>query len=613
MFGRITPLALLLLLASCGGAQTTGATTASEAGPPTIEEAEAFVARVEREMNEFGEFAARTAWVRATYISFDTNWLVQRMRTEATELEVAWANEAARFNGLELEPDLRRRIEMIKLSMTLPAPSREGAADELAAITTSLGSTYSTGRVTLSTPDGGTEEVTLDELEVRMGTERDPARLQEMWTGWREVTPGMRDDYARMVAIANEGARELGYESVRDLWLSKYDMEPEAMAAEVDRLWSQVAPLYEQLHCYVRAQLAEQYGDEVVPADQPLRADILGNMWAQTWGNVDEFVVPEGQGVGYDLTEILVAQGYDDQRMVRTGEAFFTSLGLPALPDTFWERSLFVRPQDREVVCHASAWDIDDRDDLRIKMCIRINAEDFQTVHHELGHNYYQRAYADLSPIYRTGAHDGFHEAIGDFVGLSVTPEYLVQIGLLQEDQLPPASADLALLMTQALDKVAFLPFGLMIDKWRWEVFSGETPPERYNDRWWELRRQYQGVRPPVERPADAFDPGAKYHVANNVPYLRYFLSFIMQFQFHQSACERAGWEGPLHRCSVYGSDEVGEPFARMLALGASQPWPDTLEEFTGTRQMDGSAIVAYFAPLMTWLQEQNEGRACGW
>ncbi|HJK96823.1 MAG TPA: M2 family metallopeptidase [Polyangiaceae bacterium LLY-WYZ-14_1] len=576
--------------------------------PATADEAKRFVERVEEERSAFNERAARTAWVRANFITHDTDWLLQQIRAEGTKLSVQWANEAKRFNDVEVGEDVRRKLEIIKQDLTLPAPDREGAAEELAEITTRLSSIYSTGKITY---EG--EEVALDELEVLMREVEDPAKLQEIWTKWREVAVPMRDDYLRMVEIANEGARDLGYDNVRELWLSKYDMAADEMATEVDRLWEQVKPLYDALHCHVRARLTEKYGAEVVPADQPIRADLLGNMWAQTWGNIAKSVAPKGAEVPYDLTEVLAEEGYTPKKMVEVGEAFFTSLGIAPLPETFWERSLITKPEDREVVCHASAWDLDDQDDIRIKMCTKVNADDFQTVHHELGHNIYQRAYKEQPPLYREGAHDGFHEAIGDFVALSITPEYLVRIGLIDPVQLPPPEADLGLLMERALDKIAFLPFGLLMDKWRWEVFAGDVEAGKVNARWWELRRQYQGVRPPVARPEDAFDPGAKYHIPNNVPYLRYFLSFIMQFQFHQAACEMAGWEGPLHRCSIYGSEEVGKKFEEMMALGASQPWPDTLETFTGSRQMDGSAILAYFAPLKTWLDEQNADRTCGW
>jgi peptidyl-dipeptidase A len=424
----------------------------------------------------------------------------------------------------------------------------------------------------------------------------------------------MRGDYARLVEIANEGAKELGYANVGVMWRSGYDMPPDEFAREMDRLWLQVKPLYDQLHCYVRAKLHEHYGAAIQPATGPIRADLIGNMWAQEWGNIYDLVAPKGVGdLGFDLTALLVEKGYDPMKMVKAGENFYTSLGLPALPATFWERSQFVKPRDREVVCHASAWDIDNKDDLRIKMCIKVNADDFVVIHHELGHNYYQRAYNQQPFLYLNGAHDGFHEAIGDFIALSITPEYLVQIGLLDASKVPSADKDIGLLLRQALDKVAFLPFGLLMDKWRWSVFSGETKPADYEAQWNALRRRYQGIVPPADRPATAFDPGAKFHIPGNTPYARYFLARILQFQFYQAAAEQSGWKGPLHRCSFYGNKVVGERLNKMLAMGASRPWPEALEAFTGSRQMDGSAMVAYFKPLMAWLEEQNKGRPLGW
>jgi peptidyl-dipeptidase A len=424
----------------------------------------------------------------------------------------------------------------------------------------------------------------------------------------------MREDYVRLVGIANEGAKELGYPDVGALWRSGYDMTPDEFAREVDQLWLQVKPLYDQLHCYVRAKLNEHYGAQVQPATGPIRADLLGNMWAQEWGNVYDLVAPKGVGdLGYDLTTLLEAKNYDPIKMVKTGEAFYTSLGLPSLPETFWKRSMFTKPRDREVVCHASAWDIDNKEDLRIKMCIKVNADEFKVIHHELGHNYYQRAYNQQPFLYLSGAHDGFHEAIGDFIALSITPDYLVQIGLLDSSKVPSTDKDIGLLLREAMDKVAFLPFGLLMDKWRWGVFSGATQPADYQKDWDALRRRYQGVVPPVERSATAFDPGAKYHIPGNTPYARYFLARILQFQFYKAAAEQAGWKGPLHRCSFYGNKAVGERLNKMLAMGASKPWPDALEAFTGSRKMDGSAMIAYFQPLMAWLEEQNKGRQCGW
>lgn len=448
-----------------------------------------------------------------------------------------------------------------------------------------------------------------------MGTTRDPEKLKEMWASWNNnVGAPMRDDYARLVQIANQGAEQLGFADLGAMWRSGYDMPADDFAREMDRLWLQVKPLYDQLHCYVRAKLNERYGSKVQPATGPIRADLLGNMWAQEWGNIYELVAPAGVGdLGFDLTALLVGKGYDPVKMVKTGEAFYTSLGLPALPPPFWDRSQFVKPRDREVVCHASAWDIDNKDDLRIKMCIKVNAEDFVVIHHELGHNYYQRAYNQQPFLYLNGAHDGFHEAIGDFIALSITPEYLVQIGLLEASKVPSADKDIGLLLRQAMDKVAFLPFGLLVDKWRWQVFSGATKPAEYQTAWTELRRRYQGIVPPVDRPATAFDPGAKYHIPGNTPYARYFLARILQFQLYKAAAEQVGWKGPLHRCSFYGNKAVGERLNRMLAMGASRPWPEALEAFTGSRQMDGSAMLDYFRPLMTWLEAQNKNRTCGW
>jgi len=597
-----------IAIAAFAACAHSGAGASGSSAAPTAAEATAYVQAAETELTERSEYEARVAWVYNNFITYDTEWLLQRVDAEATEARVRLASGAGRFAQTDLPADTRRAIDRLRLSLVLPAPQREGAASELAAITTRLSSIYSTGRI-----DYQGRQVSLDELETLMGTERNPARLQEIWTKWHAVATPMREDYARMVSIANEGARDLGFDNVGQMWLSNYDMPAADMEREVERLWGQMQPFYEQLHCYVRGRLNTHYGDSVVPLDQPIRADLLGNMWAQDWAALMPIVRPRGAAQTYDTTQLLTRAGYDAVRMTRAAEGFYTSLGLPPLPDTFWERSLLTRPRDRDVVCHASAWDLDARDDLRVKQCIQINAEHFQTIHHELGHNYYQRAYAGQSYLYRDGAHDGFHEAIGDFIALNITPDYLVDIGLLRRNQVPPASADVSLLMEQALTKLAFLPFAITMDQWRWQVFDGRITPDRYNAAWWELRERYQGVRPPTARGEEFFDPGAKYHIANNVPYLRYFLAHVLQFQFYEAACRQAGWEGPLHRCTVYGDREVGARFNAMMEMGASRPWPDALEAFTGTRQMDGGSMVRYFQPLTAYLQEQNRGRTCGW
>ncbi len=575
---------------------------------PTAAEAAAFVADAERQLAEASEYAGRVAWVRATNITYDTMWLEAKANAEYTELSVKLANEAARFNDVEVPFDVRRKLNILTQGIVLPAPNKPGAATELAEITTRLDSTYATGKFEYKG-----EMITLDEASQILAASRDPAETKALYEGWRTISPVMADDYTRMVDIANEGARELGFDDVGAMWRSGYDMEPDAFAAETDRLWSQVQPFYENLHCYVRTRLFETYGADVQPDSGPIRADLLGNMWSQQWGNIYDVVAPKTGGTSsYDMTELLVEADYDAEKMVRTGEGFYTSLGLAPLPDTFWQRSQITRPEGREVVCHASAWDLDNLEDVRIKMCTQVNADDFYTVHHELGHNVYQRAYKDQSFLFKNGANDGFHEAIGDFVGLSaLTPTYLNQIGLL--DEVPGADEDIPFLLKMALDKIAFLPFGLMVDRWRWDVFSGETSPDEYNDAWSANMLKYQGLVPPGDRPDNAFDPGAKYHIPGNTPYTRYFLAHIYQFQFHRAACEQIGWTGPLHRCSIYGNEAVGERFNAMMEMGQSRPWPEAMYAFTGQRTGDASAIADYFAPLNTWLTEQNEGKDCGW
>lgn len=583
------------------------AVSASAAAKPTRQDAETFIAGAEKRYAEISVDANRASWVQANFITVDTEILAAQANERSTALGVELAKEAARFDGLDLPYDVRRKLDLLKLSLTLPAPADPAKNAELARVAAELEGQYGRGKY-CKTPD---HCLTFEELAKILRESRDPKELQDVWVGWHKIAPPMKPGYERYVELGNEGARELGYKDLGAFWRAKYDMPPDAFAAEVDRLWNQVKPLYDQLHCYVRARLNEKYGSEVVPLDQPIRADLLGDMWAQSWSNIYPLVAPPNADPGYDLTERLAAKKVAPLDMVRTGERFFTSLGFAPLPKTFWERSLFLRPKDRDVVCHPSAWDIDNENDLRLKMCIEVNQDDFLTVHHELGHNFYQRAYNRQAPLYRDSANDGFHEAVGDTIALSVTPEYLKRIGLI--DQVPDPSKDLGLLMNRALDKIAFLPFGLLIDQWRWKVFAGEITPADYNRAWWELRRKYQGVRPPVARSEADFDPGAKYHVPAGTPYTRYFLADILQFQFHRALCQAAGVKGPLHRCSVYENKEAGRRLAQMLEMGQSRPWPEALKALTGSERMDATAILDYFKPLEVWLEAQNKGRRCGW
>jgi peptidyl-dipeptidase A len=583
------------------------------AGPsgPTVAEVDAFIARAERELNEDSVRSNRIGWINSTYITDDTDELVTEAEAESTALSMRLALEAApllKVTGVSEQS--RRKLSSLVSGIGLPGPTREGATRTLSDIATRLHSSYGTGKGTLEgKPVGGSD------IEDRMRTIRNPELLKEMWTSWHgSVGAPMRQDYARMVALANEGARELGFRDVGAMWRSQYDMPAGAFAVMLDRLWGEVSPLYRELHCYTRTKLNERYGEAVQPRTGPIRADLLGNMWAQDWSGIYDVVAPPGGGeIGFDVGALLVEKGYDAEKMVRAGEGFFTSLGLEALPETFWDRSMLVEPADREVMCHASASSIDNKDDLRLKMCIKVNAADFRTIHHELGHLYYFRAYKGLSFLDADGANDAFHEAIGDTIALSVTPDYLAEIGLLDRASVPGEDKDIGLLLRQAMDKVAFLPFGLLVDRWQWGVFDGSVSASDYNAAWDDLRRTYQGVAPPVERGETSFDPGAKYHVAAVTPYSDYFLASLLQFQLYEAACRQAGWSGPLHRCSFYGKKEVGRRLEAMMQMGASRPWPDALEAFTGNRELSGRSISAYFKPLETWLKELNKGSRCGW
>ena len=580
---------------------------AAETGP-TIDEAQAFIDEAEARLFDLWKTAGRAAWVQNNFITEDTNAIAAAANTELMAATTELATQAAGFNALDLPPVVERKLVLLKTSLSAVAPSEPALQQELAEIMTEMESIYGQGEYC---QEGKEECLPLPTMERMFAEVRDTDELLDIWQGWRGVSPQIKPLYERFVELSNAGAQELGFADLGDMWRSGYDMPPDEFTAELERLWDQVRPLYELLHCHVRAELGEEYGTAVVPEDEPIPAHLLGNMWSQTWANIYEQVRPSDSGPGYDLTDLLRRQGVDELEMVRYGERFFTSLGFAPLPATFWERSLFVMPAARDVVCHASAWDLDYEDDVRIKMCISVNDEDFVTIHHELGHNYYQRAYSIQDPLYRTSANDGFHEGIGDTIALSITPEYLVKVGLLS--RAPSAENDIGLLLRQALDKIAFLPFGLLVDQWRWKVFAGEITPDAYNEDWWDLRREYQGILPPEPRSEADFDPGAKYHVPANTPYTRYFLAHILQFQFHRTLCEAAGVEGPLHRCSIFESEAAGRRLQAMLEMGASRPWPDALEVIAGTREMDATAILDYFAPLAAWLDAQNEGRACGW
>jgi len=604
-----------LILALAGGCAPPGPGTPAPAGGVSgragaAQSADEFVARVNGELAALSQEAQAAGFTLDTFITPDT----QLLNAKANDRYLAYLSkavaEARRYDPHELSPASARALMKLRLNVAAPAPDDAHKRARLTQLEAQLEARYGEGKYC---PQGPASCRNLDQLSDTLARSRNYDELTEAWKGWHGVGAGMRADYREFVALANEGARELGFKDLGVMWRAGYDMSPEEFDAESERLWQQVKPLYDGLHCYARARLAKRYGKDKVPAGKPIPAQLLGNMWAQQWNKIYPDILKPYPGASIETADAaLKTQKWDPLRMTHSAESFYTSLGFPQLPKTFWQRSMFARPRDREVVCHASAWDMGSTGDVRIKACLEPTEEDLYTVYHELGHVYYSLSYANQPYLFRDGANDGFHEAIGDTVNLSVTPAYLAKIGLIRA-LAPSHEALINQQMKMALEKIAFLPFGRLIDQWRWRVFSGEITPENYNSSWWELRRRYQGIAPPVPRSEADFDPGAKYHIPSNTPYTRYFLSFILQFQFHKALCAAAGNQGPLYQCSNYGSEQAGRRFADMLSLGASQPWQDALEKLTGTRRIDAAAISEYFQPLMQWLSEQNQGQPCGW
>ncbi|MBL8715685.1 MAG: M2 family metallopeptidase [Myxococcales bacterium] len=623
----------LVLVSACGAgdlrpvhntvvvATPTAATTAAPAPKgPTEEDAKKFLVGVDKELRRLWTAQSRADWINKTYITVDSDELA----ADAQEAQMAYLNQvipqATKFDGLALPEPLRRQLTLLKLaSLPTPSPNDAKKRAKLADLTVWLGSEYGKGKYTpkedsklpkLAKAYGVKESAwNLEDLSRLMAKERDAAVLLEAWKGWHATGHHLKARYKEYVELGNEGAKEIGFADMGALWRAGYDMTPEAFEQDTERLYTQIKPLYEQLHCYVRKQLRKKYPAEKI--GQKIPAHLLGNMWAQDWNNVYDLVEPYPGAAKLDVTAGLKKKKVDEKGLVRIAEKFFVSVGLDPLPKTFWERSLFKRPEDREVVCHASAWDVNFNNDLRIKMCVEINEEDLLTAHHELGHNYYYHYYYKLPMLFQQGANDGFHEGIGDTIALSVTPKYLHDIDLVPTVQKDDKAA-LDFLMKTALGKIAFLPFGKLIDQWRWDVFSGKTKPGDWNKAWWQLRERYQGVAAPIARTEADFDAGAKYHVPGGVPYVRYFLAHVYQFQFHRALCKAAGHTGPLHECSIYGNKDAGKKLEAMLRLGASKPWPEAMEALTGEKTADAAALLEYFAPLSKWLADQNKGEQCG-
>ena len=559
---------------------------------------EVFLEKIEKDNLSEGPIVSSAYWIGSNFITHDSQNIVADYSKRYTLKSLENSRTASSFNDLKTSDSNRRKLELLKSSFVMPPPLDENLASELSSISTKLEAMYGSGEYCYE--DGSCYD--LEAFEQIIDKSRNPKDLLMAWNGWHEVGKPMKPMYMRMVEIGNQGSRDLGYSGLDDLWFSKYDMPADDFLKETDSVWEEVKPLYDALHCHVRSQLNKHYGDEVVSLNGPLPVHLMGNMWGQSWSNIYDLVYPEASKTkSVDVTQIIQERNINETEMVKYAEDFFLSIGFEPLPDTFWERSLFVKPQDRSVVCHASAWNLDSaNNDLRIKMCIEKNEEDFITIHHELGHIFYYQAYNHLPTLFQGGANDGFHEAFGDLLTLSITPDYLKQIGFITADEAEQAKNDsIGLLMKQALEGVVVIPWALMLDKWRAGVFTGDISDTELNEAWWNMREAYQGIAPPSYRSEAYFDPGAKYHIPGNTPYTRYYLARIMQYQFHESLCNDIGFTGSLHECSIYGDKLAGEKIISTMAMGQSAPWQDAFEKLTGTRKISGKSVMNYYNCLL--------------
>lgn len=640
MAPRRLPLLLALstlALAACrpSPAPPPGAPAATAA--PADAGAAAFLARVDAEYRRTWPETTAAQWLSTTDAGPDAQRLAELADARARARLDAWLAEAGRHDNASLPAAQRRQLDLLWRLDTAPAPPLPAQRDQMGRLAGRLEGGYAAAAACQAATAACRP---LPVLERVLADNRDYDAQLQAWRAWHDAAAPLHAPFRAFVALANAGARHRGQPDLGALWRSGYDMPPAQLEAEVERLWKQVAPLYGQLQCYAGRRLQEAYGRRGTLPGGLLPAHLLGDMWQQDWSNAWDLLQPYPQAASPDVTDALqrrrqgrlraalaqVPAGDADARflagrdaaragaqdMARQAEAFYVSLGLPALPQSFWQRSQFVRPLERQALCEASAWDMDLAGDVRVRMCLAPNESDFLALVHEMGHLYYDLAYHAQPVLLQGGANDAFHEAVGDTAVLAMTPAWLHAAGLAGapgEDRRATINAQMRI----ALSRLPRLPFALAMERWRWGVFDGTIAPAQDNRAWWALKARYQGVAPAAPRADDAFDPGAKYHVAANIPYLRYFLADVLQFQLHAALCRAAGQDGALQACSIAGNAEAGRRLQAMMARGASQPWQRTLQELTGQNDFDAAPMLEYFAPLSQWLAEQNRGRDCAW
>ncbi|XP_048222837.1 angiotensin-converting enzyme-like protein Ace3 [Perognathus longimembris pacificus] len=471
---------------------------------------------------------------------------------------------------------------------------------------------YSMGQVCMSEGPCVTLESDLEEI---MATSRNEKELLWAWQGWHDtVGRQLRPLFGRYVQLSNKAANLNGYDDMGDLWRAKY--ESDTLEDDLEDLFEELKPLYLNLHAYVRRSLFHHYGPDMIDLRGPIPAHLLGNMWAQSWVKILDLVLPYPKKPPEDITKNMKGQHWKPEKMFQEADTFFTSLGLISVPNEFWKKSMLEKPTDgREVECHTSAWNFHKDNDFRIKKCTEVTIEDLLSIFHQMGHIQYFLQYQNHSILFRAGANPAFEEAVGLVIALSASShKYLLNRGLLSYQHQDPEE-EINFMMGIALEKIAFIPFSYLVDVFRWRVFDGSIQEEFYNQEWWNLRLKLQGLCPPIPRSEEEFDPGAKFHIPANVPYIRYFLSLVLQFQFHEALCKASGHSGPLHRCNIFNSKVAGNILGNVLKLGSSKPWPLVLKKLTGKSKVSAEPLMTYFKPLLNWLVNENvqKGEVLGW
>uniref|UniRef100_T1PCB8 Angiotensin-converting enzyme n=1 Tax=Musca domestica TaxID=7370 RepID=T1PCB8_MUSDO len=570
-----------------------------------------YLANINKELAKHTNVETEASWAYASNITDENERKRNEISAENAKFMKEVAKDIQKFNWRSYgSADVRRQFKILSKTGYSALPEEDYA--ELLDVLSSMESNFAKVRV-CDYKNGEKCDLSLDpEVEEIITKSRDPEELKHYWVQFYDKagTP-TRKSFERYIELNTKSAKLNNFTDGAEVWLDEY--EDDTFEQQLEAIFEDIKPLYEQIHGYVRHRLNQFYGDEVVSKTGPLPMHLLGNMWAQQWSSIADIVSPFPNKPLVDVSDEMVAQGYTPLKMFEMGDGFFQSMGLKKLPQDFWDKSILEKPSDgRDLVCHASAWDFYLVDDVRIKQCTRVTQDQFFTVHHELGHIQYFLQYQHQPFVYRTGANPGFHEAVGDVLSLSVsTPKHLERVGLLK-NYVSDEEARINQLFLTALDKIVFLPFAFTMDKYRWALFRGQVEKSDWNCAFWKLREEYSGIEPPVVRTEHDFDAPAKYHVSADVEYLRYLVSFIIQFQFYKSACITAGEyvpgnpAYPLDNCDIYGSKEAGKLFENMLSLGASKPWPDALEAFNGERTMTGKAIAEYFEPLRVWLEAEN-------